>query len=142
MDWAATISAISTAIGLAKDLKEIDAGFDLAAMKANAADLYGNLADVKMALTDARDALREKDEEIARLKSAFAFRGTLVERNGYKYEPKADGTPRGDPFCPRCEQNLGRYYRLVPSTKHHTRGDSECPECKSQYQHVSRFTWE
>ena len=142
MDLAAALSVLGQAIGLAKDLKEIDAGFNLAAMKANAADLYGSLADVKMALTDARDDLREKDDEIVRLRSAFAFGGTLVEYHGYKYEAKADGSPRGTPYCPRCEQNLGRYYRLTPSTKLHERGDSECPECKSQYRHIESFSWE
>ncbi|MEK1890739.1 MAG: hypothetical protein AAAB35_24885 [Phyllobacterium sp.] len=141
MDIAAALSILGQAIGIAKDIKEIDTSFDTAAMKANAADLYGKLADVKMTLTDARDELRDKDSEIERLKSAFAYKGTLVEERGYKYEPKADGNPRGKPFCPRCEQNLGKYYRLVGSSRTGGRGDSVCPECKTEYPRVPEYVW-
>mgnify|MGYP001398699799 CR=1 FL=1 len=139
MDWGAALSAVATAVGIAKDLREIDQGLDKAAMKARLADVISNLADVRIALTDAREEMRERDAEVDRLRRAFEFRSSLVEKDGYKFEPFPDGTPKGEPFCPRCEQNLGRFYRLNSIAGYSKYG---CPECKSTFQHVPVFLWE
>jgi len=138
MDWAGALSGIATAVGIAKDLREIDKGLDQAEAKARLADVISNLADVRLALTDAREEMREKEAEIARLKQAFAFKATLVEKEGYKFEPFPDGTPKGEPFCPRCEQNLGRYYRLNWDSAY----VYNCPECKAKYSNVPVFIWD
>jgi hypothetical protein len=59
------------------------------------------MADLKMALVDARDRIEEKDKEIARLKKAFEFKGKTIEAHDMLYEER-DGHPIGLPFCPRC----------------------------------------
>lgn len=138
MDWAGALSAVATAVGIAKDLREVDKGLDQAEMKARLADVIGNLADVKIALTDARQEARDKDEEIARLKSAFVFKSTLVEKEGFKFETFPDGEPKGEPFCPRCEQNFGRFYRLNWASAY----KYDCPECKAGYSNVPVYVWE
>ncbi|MFP3542738.1 hypothetical protein SB748_04570 [Rhizobium sp. SIMBA_035] len=139
VDIAAALGFLGQAIGIAKDLREIDKGFDAGEFKARMADLYGSLAEVKMALADAQEELRAKDKAIAELRGNFEKKADLIERNGYKYEKGRDGQPQGLPFCPRCEQNLGRYYRLVQTAG--PRGQVKCPECKSDYAHVTGFNW-
>lgn len=140
MDLASAIAVAAQAVGIAKDLREIDKGFDVAELKARMADLYNNLADVRMALVDAQIDMREKDSEIEQLKSAFQLQRSLVERCGYKYEAFDSGEPKGDAFCPRCEQNHGRFYRLVPR-ENAARGSMDCPECKAHFTQVPRFGW-
>jgi hypothetical protein len=139
MDWAGALSGIATAAGIAKDLREIDKGLDQAEMKAKLADVISNLADVRFALVDARDEMRARDQEIARLKETFAFKASLVSVRGYKYEAFEDGGPKGTPFCPRCEENSGRYYRLVRASYS---GPLSCPDCKTGYADTTEYIWE
>jgi len=72
MDIATALSLLSNATGVVKDLREIDKGFDLAALKAQMANLYGTLADVKIALSDARETIHDKDK---------TYRGLDLSRN-------------------------------------------------------------
>jgi DNA-directed RNA polymerase subunit M/transcription elongation factor TFIIS len=140
VDIAATLAVLGQAIGIAKDLREIDKGLDAGEFKARMAELYGSLADVKMALADAQEELRAKDKTIADLRANFEKRADLIEVYGYKYEKGSNGQPQGLPFCPRCEQNLGRYYRLAQIAG--PRGQVKCPECKSDYAHVTGYHWQ
>ncbi|MDR6591566.1 hypothetical protein [Agrobacterium tumefaciens] len=72
MDIATGLSLLSQATGVVKDLREIDKGYDAAALKAQMADLYGTLADVKIALSDARETIHERDLEIKTLEAKIA----------------------------------------------------------------------
>jgi len=67
LDIASALTLLGQATGIVKDLREIDKGFDLAALKAQMANLYGTLADVKIALSDAREVIQEKDRKIKEL---------------------------------------------------------------------------
>ncbi|WP_421591105.1 hypothetical protein [Shinella sp. M27] len=139
MDWAGALSAVATAVGVAKDLREIDKGLDQAEMKAKLADVISNLADVRIALVDAREEMRAKDLEIARLKETFAFKATLVDVRGFKFETLPDGTPKGFPFCPRCEVSAGKLHRL---SRPKFGSDLACPECKTPYGDAPEYYWE
>jgi len=139
VDIAGALAILGQAIGIAKDLREIDKGLDAGEFKARMADLYGSLADVKMALADAQEELKARDKTISELRGNFEKRAEMVERYGYRYEKGSDGEPLGYPFCPRCEQNFGRFYRLAQTAG--PRGNCKCPECKSEYTHVQGFTW-
>ncbi|MQV46514.1 hypothetical protein [Sinorhizobium medicae] len=140
VDIAAGLSIAAQAIGIVKDLREVDKGLDTGEYKARMAELYSALADVKMALADAQAEIRSKDALIEELKGNFQKNVDLVEHHGFKYEKFEDGSPKGIPFCPRCEQNFGRYYRLARAEG--ARGAMKCPECKSDYRHVTEFFWE
>lgn len=140
VDIAAGLAMAAQAIGIAKDLREIDKGLDIGEFKAKMAELYGSLADVKMALADAQTALKEKDSEISRLQEAFRFKAELVEYHGYKYQSSPRGRPKGYPYCPRCENTDGRFHMLTKFGKGVLA--LRCPECKSEYHGVSTFPWE
>jgi hypothetical protein len=69
VDIITAVTALGHAIKITKDLRDIDRGLDAAAYKAKMADLYGTLADVKMALTDALEAIHDKDQELKELRA-------------------------------------------------------------------------
>lgn len=72
MDIMLALTAATQAMGLVKGLQEIDRGYSQGEIKATMAELYGKLADVKIALADARELMREKDDEIRQLEARIA----------------------------------------------------------------------
>lgn len=139
VDIAAGLSMAAQAIAIAKDLRDIDKSLDIGEFKAKMAELYGSLADVKMALADAQSAMKEKDAEIARLQEAFRARSEMVEYHGFKYQAFPTGDPKGYPYCPRCENTDGRFHMLTKFGKGMLA--LQCPECKSEYHGVATFVW-
>lgn len=104
MDFMGAISLATRSLELAKAIKDIDKQLGEAELKAKSAELLSNLADVKVALVDARDALDQKEREIARLKAAFQLREDCLRHGSFLYAKKPGGSPSGHPYCPRCEQ--------------------------------------
>lgn len=95
MDIASGIAAASSALGTLRQLAEIDKALSLGELKLKTASLYSDLADVKIALSDAREAMAAKDRRIAELEAAasrapgaacpacgaYCFRVTMTEPN-------------------------------------------------------------
>lgn len=96
MDLVTALGTLGQAIKLTKDLRDIERGFDAAAQKAQIAELYSALADVKMALTDASEELHAKGREIKTL------------------EAQIEALKSGD-ICPICESGRMK----VTSTRPH-----------------------
>lgn len=138
MDFAAAVSTVATAVGIVKDLRGIEQGLDKAEMKARLADVLSTLADVKIALIDAQEESREKDAELERLRRNFAIKEQTVRLQGFSMLAFEDGSPRGMPFCPRCETVDGILIHLADA-----RGmDCQCPQCKAMYRDVPKCIWE
>ena len=94
--------------------------FDEASFKLRIADITSNLADLKIALGEAKSEAAEKDAEISRLKNEFAFRAeNTIESNGFGYEKSSNGKPQGMPFCTRCEKVDGRLIPICAVHGHH-----------------------
>jgi len=138
MDITGALTAVSTAVGIAKDLKEIDKGLGEADLKLKIAELTGALADTKIALTEIQAEIAEKDAAIEDLKKQFEIRADTVEVRGFKYIQQKDGSPVGLPFCPRCEQMDGKMIRLVRTNK--PGRAKTCPQCERDYVGVSSYT--
>jgi len=68
MDIMSGMSAVSTALQITKDLRDLDVSLSKAEMKAKFAELYNSLADAKIALSDAKLTLNSKEGEISELK--------------------------------------------------------------------------
>jgi rubrerythrin len=138
VDIPLAITTLTNAIKLASDLRGIEREFDVAEYKLKIADLTTLLADVKIALTDARMEHAAKDAEIERLKAFLAKRDTeTVEHHGYRYRKGEDGEPKGNPYCPVCEAKHGL---LIQTTVVHEAGrPQQCPNCKAKYANVQRF---
>ena len=68
MDLISGISAATQAVQLVKELRSIDRSVDEASFKLKLAELMEALANTKIALSEARELLSEKDAEIRELK--------------------------------------------------------------------------
>lgn len=121
MDIATGLTLLTQATSIVKDLRQIDKGFDLAVLKSQTADLYGTLADVKIALSDARETIHEKDLKIKEL------------------EDKIKAFMSGE-VCPICE--TGRL-KIVASIEHPQFGFAgvqertlKCTNCNHSEKHL------
>lgn len=129
MEIPAALASINAAISIAKALRDIDAKYDTATLKASIAELYSALAEAKMGLSDLKNELATKDKEIATLTAAFERKAELVEgADRLSYLPGEDGAPSGAPVCPKC---LTADRRIVVTLKQgpHSVG---CPVCATQ----------
>lgn len=136
MDFMLALSAANQALGLVKDLREIDRGLSQGELKAAMAEIYGNLADVKVALADARQEMQAKEDEIQRLKGALAFKEDLVRVGSHKYRKGPDGQPRGAPFCTVCE---AKHHLFIPVSRGLTVNQVSCPNCKGYFDARTKF---
>ena len=84
MDIVSGLAALGQAVKIVKDLQSINDKFDSAVIKTKMAELYGSLADAKIALTDARETIHKKAQEISELQA------------------KIDALTSGD-NCPLCQ---------------------------------------
>lgn len=121
MDISTGLTLLREATGIVKGLREIDKGFDHAALKSRMADLYGTLADVKIALSDAHETIRERDRKIKEL------------------EDKITSLTSGE-ACPICD--IGRM-KVVSSVAHPQFGFAgvqqrtlRCIECNHSEKHL------
>lgn len=67
MDIAAALAAVGHATTIVKAFRTIDKSYDIATVKAQMAELYGTLADVKIALSDAQEEIHSRDQTIREL---------------------------------------------------------------------------
>jgi hypothetical protein len=133
MDFVTAIASVTKGLEILKAMQDIDKNLDAASYKGKIADLTVALADAKRDLVDARDEVAAGQEKIARLKEAFRMRaeGTVVVR-GRRYERHPDGTPMGMPYCQRCETMDGVLIHLAEvSGKEGYK--AVCPQCKSDF---------
>lgn len=137
MDITAGLAAVSSALTVVRELRSIDAQYDVAEFKLKVAELAGALADAKLALLEAQTNLAQAEAEIKRVREAFAFRGELISVKGYRYEA-VDGEPVNYPYCPRCDGVDGRLVRL---TRNGGWNEGQCPQCKSHYQGVTPYNY-
>lgn len=128
MDIMTGISAVSTALDIAKKLKELEKQYNDAEFKLQIAELLMALADAKAALAEARNSLIEKDDEIRALKDAKAAKIRTVQYRGYNFGIDAAGNSIGRPFCPVCEKK-GIQIQLIRATS----TKDMCPSCKAPF---------
>lgn len=107
MEIGAALSAISNAMTLAKTLRGIQQGYDLALVRAQMAEIYDALADARIALADAKGFIAERDLKIKELEG---------------------GPTPGEP-CPYCGE------RAMRMTAQHMHGQWEvwtCGKCEKK----------
>jgi hypothetical protein len=125
------LSAISTALGIVKTLREIDKGVQEAEFKLKIASVTEALADAKLALVEAQDEVKRHETEASKLRDAVRFRAEdTILSEGFLFR-KVDGKPMGKPFCSVCSDE-GRFIHLNRlMTKD---GETfQCPRCKANF---------
>jgi hypothetical protein len=95
MDVMAGLAAVSNALDIARTLRTIDKTYDLATVKAQMADIYMALGDAKIALSDARDGIATRDQQIKDL------------------QRKLEDATTGD-ACPLCDGGRMKVIASVP----------------------------
>lgn len=136
MDLAAALGAVGAALNVAKSIKDIDAAFDRAAYKIQIADLMSNLADVKVAVLEAQEELRDAKAENERLTNALSAKGDLIEGPGGHLWISQEGLKLGYPVCPSCLEREGRQVILKQDGG---MASTRCPRCASAFQPVEYF---
>ena len=137
MDFITIIATATKSLEMVKALKDINKQIGEAELKARAAELLSNLADLKVALVEAKEEATAKDVEITKLKKAFQLRNDCVRHHNFLYDKKSDGKPLGQPYCTRCEQIDGVMIKLTYDEG--MRGNAICPQCKTKYRHIQVY---
>jgi hypothetical protein len=144
MDFMGAIATSTKAIEGLKLLMSLEKTFDEASFKLRIADITSNLADLKIALTEAKSEAADKDAEILRLKKEFAFAvENTIMVHGFRYEKSSRGNAQGMPFCPRCEKVDGRLMNLAKSgLSAAALQKAVCPQCKSEFGRVNGYLYD
>ncbi|GGA50908.1 hypothetical protein GCM10011385_00180 [Nitratireductor aestuarii] len=131
MDIAGSIAAVSSALTIVKEIKEIDAQLDQASLKLKIAELTEALAEAKLGLVDVLEDLRMKDQEISRLNDQLRYRAeNLIDYNGFRYQ-NVEGSPKGRPYCPACEAK--GLYIMVAQDRNTPGHPYKCPSCRADF---------
>lgn len=128
MEVMSALSAVGTAISIAKNLNDVAKRYSDAELKLQLADLMIALSEAKVAIASAQQELLAKDQEIAQLKEVKASKFRTIEYRGYSFGIGADGKSIGRPFCPVCEK-AGTQIQMTRATSRH----DLCPKCKATY---------
>ncbi len=131
-----SISAISTALGIAKTLRDIDKNYDAASYKAQMADIVNALTDAKLALAEAREVIAEQCKDIDKLRASFELQSKLVKGDdNYDYLADEQGNPTGFPICPKCEGEG----KIVQTKRQGGHLNARCPTCSQEYNPVTCY---
>ena len=140
MDITGGLAAASSALGIAKSLRDIEKSYDTATARVKIVDLMEALADTRLALMDAKEQIADKDAEIERLSKTEADRSKLLTGDGgYNYMRNDAGRPDGFPVCPKCDEVDSRLICLVQNKAVDA---AKCPACANEYQPVTCYLTE
>ena len=128
MDIMTAIAAGTKALEALRAIQDINKQYDAATWKAKVAELMSDVADMKLALIDANDQIRQLDNDRKELSSKVTFKAEKTKyENGLLYEIYEDGSAAEFPFCQNCLTS-GKFVRLVRAMG----GTALCPGCKTQ----------
>jgi hypothetical protein len=138
MDIASGLTAAAQAIGIARTIRDVDKAYDAVVLKSQIVDLMDKLNDVRAALQDAQDELREKDAKITALGVLVDKRASTIGVGPYRYpESKEEpGKPVGYPYCPRCDEVD---HRMIHTVRNNGVRGAFCPQCKNVYTDAGRY---
>lgn len=139
------LSAIDNALHLVKRLREVSTKVKEAEIRNVIADLYIELANVKVQTADLTgknlrlaEAKTKLENEIERLKESVRTKGDIREISGWYFLKDDEGNRKYPPVCPRCWQVDLRIIHLQP-VGHLRREGLHCPECKTKLGPVPNF---
>lgn len=130
-DISAILTSISTAIQIAKDLREADNAIERAELRLKLSEVVNGLADAKLAIAEMRDEIYSRELQINELQLALEFKAKLVRHGDAYYETGAQGQATGSPYCLRCFDNDHKCRQLT--TKAGAIYFRVCTTCGTQY---------
>lgn len=106
---------------LTKDLGEVELREEVLAQR----EL---LLSAKEEILRLREANSELESSLKEMQSTHELLDGSIEVDGFRYD-SPHGTPLGLPYCPLCEVESKRLYRLTRLNERYSR----CPKCKNEY---------
>jgi hypothetical protein len=135
MDIMTAIAAGTRALEALKAVQDLNRSYDAATWKGKVAELMSDIADMKIALIEANDKIRDLTEQNEKLSAQIRFKAEKTKyENGLRYEVFDDGKVADLPFCQNCETN-GKFVRLARALT----GHAVCPNCKAAFDLQSVF---
>src|SRR5689334_4025939 len=99
---SAAITSVKNALDTVKAIRDADKSLEKVETKLEIAKLYELLIEAKDQTLTAKEALQGKNQRIAELEEAFAFKGKIVRKYDAFYDMSAEGEPYGYPYCSHC----------------------------------------
>jgi hypothetical protein len=134
------LATITTAISLTKEIAQANKIVDEVAFKLKMAEVQVALADAKIAVSDLRNEIVERDNTIRELRSAIEVREQIVQHQGLDYRRGANGQPSGDPYCPKCLAEKNVRVAMLQTSDGHGGQASRCPS-RFNYLKVPSFSY-
>jgi hypothetical protein len=129
MDIMTAIAAGTRALEAVKAVQELNKSYDEATWKAKTAELISDIADMKVALVEAHERIRQLQNQNETLQDQLTFKAEKTKYlKGWRYEIFDDDTVADFPFCQRCETE-GKFVRIVRGLG----STANCPGYKGTY---------
>jgi transposase-like protein len=132
---ASAITSIKTATEIAQLLKTSDETFIKAELKLKLAELMSALADTKIAVSELKEIILEKDQEIKRIIDKQKINESIIFVDPV-YRKRMDNGQMEGFYCPRCFDAESKLIRL---DNNHD-GSFNCKNCKSIYADESYYS--
>ena len=130
MDIPSIATLLTSAIEMAKHIKNSDSSLEKAERDLQLAELISSLADAKVEISNIQQQLLEKDQLIRDLNEQITVKEKL------QYEPPyywlIEGGKKDGPYCQVCYDKDNKPIRLQEG-KINNKGRWECKVCKNYY---------
>jgi hypothetical protein len=122
--FASALTAVKTAIDIAKGLRTASAGMERAELQLKIGELATLLTDARMSMVDAQEENLELRRKVMELEQGKATRESLTFRDAAYWRKDMRGKEEG-PFCSRCHDADSKLVRMS------NRGNGYicCPAC-------------
>lgn len=131
MDIVGAIAGAGQTLKLIKELKSLDSSLEIAEFKAQMAELYNSVGDLRIALADANDIIQSKNNEINKLAVHTKISSNTTTIDGFKFEADRSGNAIGRAYCPKCDAVDKQFIVLVDHSVEF--GKTICPVCKRPF---------
>lgn len=124
---SAAITSLKNATDIAKLIKESGATLEKAEIKMKLAELISALADAKLEVSDLKELLVSKDEEIRKLQESQDLKKHMIWEKPYYWNMQSG--EKDGPLCPQCYDSDSKLIRLQESGT----GSWHCRTCNASY---------
>ncbi|MEI8594000.1 hypothetical protein [Photobacterium sp. Hal280] len=123
----AALGSLKTATDIAKLIKESGTSLEQAEIKMKLAELISALADAKLEVSDLKELLVSKDEEIRQLQESQDLKKHMIWEKPFYWDMRTG--EKDGPFCQQCFNSDNKLIRLQTFSEGHWK----CLACKNSF---------
>lgn len=128
------LSNLKTATDLVRGIRGADLNLEKAELKIRIAELAEALTDARVAVLEAQDEIEDLRRQLAEARAAQDVRGRLVQKHKVYYVRSATGDQEDGPFCVRCYETDRRLMPVTPlPVQFSDLARFRCPQCRATY---------